>query len=183
MTDKSDLILVKECLDGNTRAFEELVDRYQKPIFNLALRMVNGHEDVCDLTQTVFVKAYEKLKTFNPRFKFFSWIYRMAVNECLNFLKARKQHDVLPPDLVSAAKNPEEDCLDKELSKRVQLAIGDLPLEYRVLIIMRHFDDFSYQEIGHLLRLPEKTVKSRLFMARRLLSDAARQRGIVADDR
>jgi len=107
----------------------------------------------------------------------------MAVNECLNFLKARKQHDVLPPDLVSAAKNPEEDCLDKELSKRVQLAIGDLPLEYRVLIIMRHFDDFSYQEIGHLLRLPEKTVKSRLFMARRLLSDAARQRGIVADDR
>ena len=87
MVDDQDQALVRQCLDGHTRAFEALVDRYQKPLFNVALRMLDDAQDAEDITQTVFIKAFEKLATYDDRYKFFSWIYKMTVNEALNFTR------------------------------------------------------------------------------------------------
>src|SRR5512135_999154 len=88
--DEQDRVLVNRCLEGQGDAASDLVDRYQKRLFNIALRMLNNVQDAEDVTQTVFLNAFLKLRTYDPRYKFFSWIYRMAVNESLNVLKRRK---------------------------------------------------------------------------------------------
>ena len=89
MTDVDDVTLVRRCIDGDNVAFESLLDRYQGRIFNAVLRMVHDWDDARDLTQTVFVKAYENLRRYDPKYKFFSWIYRIAMNESLNFVARR----------------------------------------------------------------------------------------------
>lgn len=182
MTELDDLTLVKDCLGGDTKAFESIIDKYQKPIFNVALRMVNDYEDAQDITQSVFVKAFENLNTFNPKFKFFSWIYRMALNESINFLKQRKHHEALQPAILSREKTPEEHYEDIEMCERIQDALMYLPIDYRAAIILKHFEDFSYKEMSVILDLPEKTVKSRLFTARQQLKDILLKQGIVTYD-
>jgi RNA polymerase sigma-70 factor (ECF subfamily) len=178
-TEQKDSMLVEECLKGNTEAFGLLVEKYQKPIFNVALRMVNDYDDAQDITQSVFVKAFEKLDAFNPKYKFFSWIYKMTVNESVNFLNQRKRFSELDRETVSSEKTPEEHYLNDELSAKIQDAIMDLQTDYRVAIVLRHFADLSYREIGYILDLAEKTVKSRLFTARRLLYDILKKRGVI----
>lgn len=163
--------LVQECLKGSKNAFEQLVEKYHKVIFNLAYRMAGKTDDAEDITQTAFIKAYEKLESYNPKFEFYSWLYRIAVNESLNFLKARRKHKDLDTDMVSGEKNPEEYCVDNELGSRVQAAIMELEPRYRILIMLNHFRYCSYKEISNILDIPEKTVKSRLYLARQLLKD------------
>ncbi|MCH8872699.1 sigma-70 family RNA polymerase sigma factor, partial [candidate division KSB1 bacterium] len=108
MTELGDFHYVKECLQGHPNAFEPLIDKYQKPIFNAALRMLNNYEDAQDVTQSVFVKAFEKLDLFNPKYKFFSWIYRMVINESINFLNKRKRIEELDSNIITVEKNPEK---------------------------------------------------------------------------
>lgn len=165
-----DAALVRECLAGNTKAFEALVDKYQKVIFNVAYRMINNYDDAEDITQSVFIKVYEKLNIFNPKFKFFSWLYRMAVNESLNYLNQKKRTEILNADsIVSKEKTPEEIYTELELSEKIQDALMELDPDHRILIVLRHFQDCSYKEMSYILDIPEKTVKSRLFTARQLL--------------
>src|SRR5512142_3141312 len=95
MGEQDDSILVKQCLEGNRSKFGDLVRKYSKPIYNLALRMVSDSEDAADITQTTFIKAYENLGKFDLNLKFFSWLYRIAINEALNFLERKKQTDQL----------------------------------------------------------------------------------------
>ena len=106
MTEPEDSSLVSSCLKGNAGAFEILVERYQRQIFNAALRMVKDYDDARDLTQTAFVKAYERLDSFDPRHKFFSWIYRIVINEAINFLKWRRQHEALNSGIAEATERP-----------------------------------------------------------------------------
>ena len=179
MTDVSDLDLVSECLGGNSRAFGTLIDRYQMTVFNTALKMVNDYNDAQDIAQTVFAKAYEKLDTFNPTYKFFSWIYRMVVNESINWQKKKKYHKELDHKVISIGKTPDRVLDDKELSESMRDAIVELPPDYRTVIISRHFEDLTYKEMAQTLKIPEKTIKSRLFTARKLLCDILIKRGIV----
>lgn len=181
-TEQKDSMLVEKCLKGNTEAFGLLVEKYQKPIFNMALRMVNDYDDAQDITQSVFVKAFGKLDGFNPKYKFFNWIYRMTINESINSLKERKHFVELDQAMVSSEKTPEEHYSNDELSEKIQDAIMDLQIDHRVPIVLRHFADLSYKELGYILELPEKTVKSRLFTARRLLHDILIKRGVMAHD-
>lgn len=169
MTEENDLMLVSQCLEGDAKAFDLLVTKYQKIMFNVALRMINNYEDAEDVTQSAFVKAFEKLDTFDPDYRFFSWLYRITINESLNFLNQRKQFTELDKSLISNEKTPEQRYQESETSRNVQVALMDLKLEYRTVIILKHLQDFSYREIGDILQLPEKTVKSRLFTARQLL--------------
>ena len=164
-----DLELIQRCLSGDRKAFEPLVDRYQKTVFNIALRMANDTEDAADITQNVFIKASEKLKTFNPKYKFFSWIYRIAINESLNFVEASKKNERLSHELVSDGKSPEDVLQDGQLAETVEDGLMKLSDDSRIVIILRHFEDLSYDEIGHVLELPVRTVKSRLFSARQSL--------------
>ncbi len=180
MTNGDDWQLVQACLQGDTKAFETLIERYQKPIFNLALRMVRDTEDAEDVTQTVFLKAFEKLNTFNPKYKFFSWIYRMTINESINLLNQKKPHDVLDGRLPLMEKTPDEQYEQEELVELIGAALMRIPVDYRAVLVLRHFGHLSYREIGFVLDAPEKTVKSRLYTARQQLRDVLLKQGLLA---
>jgi RNA polymerase sigma-70 factor (ECF subfamily) len=167
----SDANLVDECLNGNNHAFETLVLKYQKPIYNLALRMLKD--------PTVFVKAYEKLDSYNPAHQFFSWIYRIAVNESINLSKRQKRMDEYESGVTAVYKStPEEDFRDGELSEHIGDAISRLKMDYRLVLVLKHYHDFTYQEMSDVLQIPEKTVKSRLFTARQQLKEILEKEGI-----
>lgn len=182
MSETEDLVLVERCLDGDREAFAGLVDRYQKAVFNIALRMVDRYEDAQDVAQTVFLKAFENLGSYRAEHKFFSWIYRMAVNESINFIHRRKPQELVDDVHVSPDKTPEQTLEASELGKNIEEAMATLRAEYRAVIVLRHFEDLSYGEMAQTLGVPEKTVKSRLFSARRLLCDALAKRGVTAHD-
>ena len=124
-----------------------------------------------DATQIAFIKAYDKLDTYDPAYKFFSWIYKIMVNESLNQISRKRTFEDLDDEILDLNRTPEEEHAEERLQVRVQSAIVQLPLDYRKLVILRHFGDLSYRDIGEALDLPEKTVKSRLFTARRMLRE------------
>jgi len=182
MAETDDLKLVRDTLGGDPKAYGSLVDRYQKPVFNAAFRIVSNYEDAKDVTQTVFVKAYEKLDSFKSSYKFFSWIYKMTINEAINFLNRKIPGTNLNEDIPSRENTPEERFRHYELGEIIQDALMQLSVEYRVVIVLRHFGDVSYNEISYILGIPEKTVKSRLYSARRMLNGILTKRGIDAHD-
>ena len=159
--DEQDRALVKRCLEGDPEAVGELVDRYQKPLFNVALRMLGDAQDAEDVTQTVFLNAYLNLRRFDPRYRFFSWIYRMTVNESLNALKRRRPTVTLEDVYVARTEPQAEESVERALMR--------LKPDDRALVVLSHFVSFSYQEIADVLEIPVKTVKSRLFTARERL--------------
>ncbi len=170
--------LVRGCIDGDERAFEILLLRYQAPVFNAVLRMVRQREEAADLTQTAFVKAYEQLRHFDPAHKFFSWLYRIAINEAINHLKRRGKLEPLEGDWTSAGRSPEEALVGADLSRHVQEALMRVSSDHRAVLVLRHFEGCSYDEIAQILGVPEKTVKSRLFSARQQLKDLLEAEGI-----
>jgi RNA polymerase sigma-70 factor (ECF subfamily) len=164
--DEQDRALVKQCLGGQPDAVGALVDRYQKPLFNVALRMLGNEQDAEDVTQTVFLNAYLNLRRYDPRYRFFSWIYRMTVNESLNAIKRRKPTVTLE-DVLVEHRTPGTDRAESE--DRVQRALRQLSPDDRALVVLCHFASFSYQEIAEVLEIEVKTVKSRLYTARERL--------------
>ena len=167
--DADDLALVARCRGGETAAFEALVERYQRVLFTVAFRMLGDYDAANDAAQNAFVKAYQKLGTFDPTRRFFSWIYRILVNECLN---ARRDHaplEPLAPDLAAEG-TPADLYETAERRSKVQAAILALPMEYREVIVLKHFTELSYEEIGDTLHVPAKTVKSRLHTAKERLA-------------
>jgi len=161
--------LVVRSRKGDSGAFGCLVNRYQTPLFNGALRIVGNWDDALDVTQTVFLKVYEKLDTYDDSYRFFSWVYRIMINESLNLVRRRKSHGPLDDTIACKDKSPDQRCYESEIQEQVDRAIMRLPVEYRVVIVLRHFARFSYREIGFALELPGETVKSRLYTARRTL--------------
>ncbi|MEE9169543.1 MAG: sigma-70 family RNA polymerase sigma factor [bacterium] len=179
MIEQDDAILIRQCLEGQSKSFEVLIDRYQKGIYNAAFRMLNNVQDAEDITQSVFIKAYENLNSFDFKHKFFNWIYRMAINESLNLMKQKKRFAGMETDYASTDDSPEEMFEAAELSERIGSSLMCLSAEYRILIILRHLQDLSYREVSYILEIPEKTVKSRLFTARQIFKDVLMKRGIV----
>lgn len=177
MKQEQDATLVHACLGGDHKAFEILLERYQKPIYNLAYRFSADREDAEDITQSVFVKAYEKLGTFDPRYKFFSWLYKIAVNESINFLNRKKKFDVFD-ERVHSGTESNEGYRDHEMTAKIDTALLELKPEFRIVVILNHFQDLSYREIGYILDVHENTVKSRLFSARKKLKGLLMKRGI-----
>ncbi len=167
-SDEQDRALVRQCLEGQRDAIGALVDRYQKRLFNVALRMLGNVQDAEDVTQTVFLNAYLKLRSYDPKYRFFSWIYRMTVNESLNALKRRKPTVTLEDSLENQAPGAAPDRV-AEAEDRVGKALMRLKPDDRAVVVLCHFVSFSYQEIAEVLEIPVKTVKSRLFTARERL--------------
>lgn len=160
---------VAACLRGDPDAFEPLVRKYERVMFSVALRLVGDYEDARDVTQNAFIRAFERLDQFDPGRKFFSWIYRIAVNESLNLRRARKPQTPLQ-DVFAVSGEPLDGLEREELAKRVEAALAKLSFEYREVIVLRHFAESSYEEIAQATGVPEKTVKSRLFTARQRLA-------------
>jgi RNA polymerase sigma-70 factor, ECF subfamily len=178
MDDNGDLNLVSESQQGSRDSFERLLLRYEKPIFNAAYRILRDYEDAKDVTQNVFLKAFQNLEHFDAKHRFFSWIYRIALNESINLSKSRRRF-ADAEDARSEVRNTPENLLSrKELGGVVEAALMSLEFEYRVVIVLRHFNDCSYEEMGEILELPEKTVKSRLFTARTLLRGILSEKGV-----
>lgn len=179
MVEQTDNDLVQNCLKGDANAFAVLVERYQKAIFNTTYRMIRDWDEAEEMTQRTFVKAYEKLDKFNPRYKFFSWLYRIAINETLNHLNSRKRIETLPAEMTTREKNPEELYNDVELNETLLSALEGIEPGLQILIVLKHFQGFSYQEISGFLGIPEKTVKSRLYTARQLLKESLLKMGFA----
>ena len=163
--DDLDRSLVQEYLNGKRSAGDELVNRYQRSVFNVALRMLGNVQDAEDVTQTTFGNAFAALESYDPKFRFFSWIYRMTFNESLNTIKRRRNVVSLDGSFDVPAASGASASAD-EAEDRVGRALLDLKPDDRAVVILRHFVSFSYEEISDVLGVPVKTVKSRLFTAR-----------------
>ncbi len=181
MKETDDREAVRSCLDGDVKSFDLLVGKYQGVVYNIALRMVRNPEDAEDVSQAAFLKAYEKLGTYRESFRFYSWLYRIAVNEALNFLDRQKRFTRLDERIEDPRQALDAASEVRERDERIQEALMALKPEHRVVLILKHFEDFSYEEIGTILDIPEKRVKSRLFTARQVLREVLVKKGIVAN--
>ena len=178
MSKPDDTKLIEQCIEGDRQAFETLLIKYEKPVFNAAYRMLNNREDASDVTQTVFLKVYENFDSFDPSRRFFSWVYRITLNESINWLSKQNRLEPLQIDTADNGKSPEQEVLSAQLSAEIQAALMTIRTDYRTVIILKHFLGCSYMEISEVLEIPEKTVKSRLYSARQLLKDALMSTGI-----
>ena len=160
--------LIERCLAGDSGAFEPLVERYHGPLFRAAARLLGDRESARDATQTAFLKAYQGLGTYDQNQRFFSWIYRILLNDCLNQLRGRRPESILA-DLPAP---PASDAIEaRDLRLQVRRALLKLPAEQRDVVVLRHFAELSYDEVAATLHIPAKTVKSRLFAARQRLCE------------
>ena len=169
-----DETLVERSRGGDRAALAALMLRYQRAIYNAAYRVLGNGEDAADVSQAVFLKMAERLDEYDAQYKFFSWIYRIAINESLNVLRRNGHEEPLEgEDELPASDDdgPERRVAHAELAGRVQGALMSMKLDHRVVITLRHFSDCTYEEIATILDLQEKTVKSRLFEARQRLKE------------
>lgn len=182
MVEERDIDIVRRVLEGDVKAFETLVDKYEKPVYSTAYRMTKNIDDAEDITQSVFIKVYENLSEYRSEFKFFSWIYRITVNETLNSLKRRNRIQELKAESARDDETPEEIFERDQMKDRIQDALLEIPLVYRVVVLLKHFNHFSYKEIAYIMDISEKKVKSRLFTARQKLRTVLLKRGIVGNE-
>ncbi|MFC1718377.1 RNA polymerase sigma factor [Candidatus Poribacteria bacterium] len=174
----SDDAIVKRCLEGDVDAFSLLVERYQNAVYGLCYHMIGNFADAQDLTQEVFVKAYITLSQIKDPTKFASWLHRITVNSCNNWLRDRRGADDLPLEAVaqtgaaySSAKSPEEHVEAEELCISVREAIAALSERNRLPVTLYYMDGLSYAEIGNFLSLSQSAVKSRLHRGREQLKE------------
>jgi RNA polymerase sigma-70 factor, ECF subfamily len=176
MDDNRCRTLVKKCLHGETKAFDELVTHHEFSMYNTVLRIVGDRDDARDVTQQAFIKAWESLNSYNPEYRFFSWLYRIMVNEALNAVRSRKVHYELKL-VTDHSGGTDVELIQKEENDGLARAVDQLSPDYKAVILMRHFEDMSYREMAEALGIDEKTVKSRLYSARMKLRD------VLADER
>jgi|UniRef100_A0A7V3YFH4 RNA polymerase sigma-70 factor (ECF subfamily) len=183
MWEQSDREIIQEVLNGNKDLFAVLVARYEKPIFNYVYGLVRQRQDAEDLTQEAFVKAFFALRTYRDSFEFSTWMYRIARNVCLDYFRRQKirsffslntpvgeEEDELG-DFLPEGKDPEEGVLKEELLERVSQAVGQLPLKFREVIVLRYVEELSYEEIARILDVPVGTVKTYLHRAKAKLRE------------
>jgi len=187
--EESDEGLVRLCLLGDQGAYEELVGRYSKLLYNYIVRLIGAVEEARDALQEVFIKAFQNLYRFNSQNKFKSWLYRIAHNHCVDILRRRKAFLSLdsPVDndggiyevqLADSHPDPERDVSSREMGNLVERAIMELPENYREAIILRHLQELSYEEIAVALGMPLGTVKTNIFRGRELLRERLLSWGI-----
>lgn len=180
---KDDLELVELAKSGNSRAFEKLLKKYRKSVYYMLLKMVNNPDDAEDLTQEAFAKAFNSLHKFDSRYAFSTWLFRIATNNCIDFIRKKRiqtisidspyenddgesmTFDIRDPDL-----NPNETMLKKQRKEYLKQAVARLPEKYKILVELRYFQELSYEEVAKELELPLGTVKAQLFRARELLN-------------
>jgi len=164
--DNDDRTIVDRVRAGESEAFAEIVDRYRRPIFNMVLRLVGDYDDAVEVTQQAFVAAYEKLETYDPAYRFFSWLYRIAYNAALNYIKRGKKTVRLETIMIASDSNPEVEFVCGERDDFLHRALQAVDIDHRVVLILRHFIGFRYEEIMGILDITEHTLKFRLHVAR-----------------
>ncbi len=160
---------MEQCKDGDMDAYCQLVRQYQHTIYNCAFRILSNSEDAADVTQTAFLKMYERLESYDTSRSFFSWMYRVTVNEAIDQKRKRRRFDVDHEEASPVNGNPDNNFEANETRDRIQAALNRLSDDARVVIVLRHFSDCSYSEMAEILEIPERTVRSRLYSARQRL--------------
>lgn len=171
MAGASDKELVKQCLQGNNSAFDELVDRYQLTMYRTALSIVKDTETAKDVTQNGFIKSWEKLDSYNSDYKFYSWLYRIIMNEALNKVRSEKSTENIS-STETDGDTPFHKVIRKEENRQLYEAIEALDEKFSSVIYLRHFEELSYKDIAEVLDIDEKKVKSRLYGARMKLRES-----------
>jgi RNA polymerase sigma-70 factor (ECF subfamily) len=178
MVNSRDHALVERCRRGDRQALEALVAEYQKPLYNAAFRILGNPDDAADATQATFLKAFENLDGYDPQYKFFSWIYRIAINESINQFKRIRKQEPLDEGEAADDPGPDDALAAGDLSREIQDGLMALNQDHRTVIVLRHFSEFSYRQISEILQVPEKTVKSRLYSARQQMKDQLVANGV-----
>ena len=181
MPANDDRELIARARGGDESAYRELLHRYERPVFNICLRMVRNREEAQDLAQDAFMKVFGMLERYNPAYAFSSWLFKITSNLCIDTIRKRKI-DTLPMDqpvesesgeyarqYESPDDDPERVYVKAERMGQLAEAIDGLPAHYRVMIILRHQQDLSYEEIAETLDVPLGTVKARIHRAREML--------------
>ena len=176
MINHPDEALVKEVLNGNDDAFRVLIERYQKPIFNMAFRMCGDYDEAADLAQEAFLQIYRVLDKYDPNKKFFSWMYRVSHNICVNVLNKRPKNVVGMDEIRENSlytedpmAQPEKYYSNQELRSKIDQAILNLPDTYHDVIYMRFVHNLSYQQIADVMGLPISTIETRIYRGKALL--------------
>lgn len=172
MSAPTDRDLIQHARRGDTAAFGELVTRYQTGVFNVCYRILHQRADAEDMTQETFIRAHERLNTFDDQREFGPWIRRVAANVCLNHIESRRVTAPLDDERdADESQRPERQAEVHERSELIRSALATLPAHYRVVVELRHYQELSYDEIAAELNMPLSDVKSHLFRARKLLAE------------
>jgi RNA polymerase sigma-70 factor (ECF subfamily) len=178
-----DLTLVKRVRSGDQRAFKLLVERYQRKAYAVALGMLKDKEEAMDVSQEAFVKVYKYLDHFKGDASFYTWLYRITVNICIDVIRKRQSaggeavefDETLPMDVSEAnigalgsrlGTNPQKSALRRELAEKIQEALATVPEKHRAILLLREIEGMSYEDLSRTLDIPKGTVMSRLFHAR-----------------
>jgi RNA polymerase sigma factor (sigma-70 family) len=177
---KQDLLLVEEAKKGNEKAFASLMNRYRDSIYYMLLKMVNNPADAEDLTIEAFGKAFRNIDTYAPRFAFSTWLFMIATNNCIDFIR-KKQSSPIPFDqmqvgmdnitinIQSDLPDPEEALINDQKIAILRKIVNQLKSPYREIIELRYYKEYSYEEISNELNIPIGTVKAQLYRAKTLL--------------
>lgn len=159
--------LIRKSLDGDLKSFEVLIDEHQNQIYRVILGIVKNHALTQEITQDVFIKSWKNLHKYDFKYNFKSWINKIAVNESLNSLKSTRKFEEYNENIHSIESDLDE--IDDSRLNKLSLAIAELNNDQRIIVQLKHFENFTYSEISQILDIPEKTVKSRLHSARLVL--------------
>ncbi len=176
----ADLILVEKARKGNEKAFAGLMNRYRDSIYFMLLKMVNNHSDAEDLTIEAFGKAFRNLDTYTPKFAFSTWLFRIATNNCVDFIRKKQMSplafdgtqdniDNVTINIQSDLPDPEESMINHQKIAALKDIIAQLKPRYRELIQLRYYKEYSYEEISAEMKIPIGTVKAELYRAKTLL--------------
>ena len=181
MTREQEAMIVRKVLQGDVNAFEKLVTEYEKAVYAIAQRMTGNPEDAADMTQETFIKAYNSLSSFRGDSKFSVWLYRIANNVCLDFLRSKNRRPTVSLsaedddgeetqlDIADESQSPEL-LLESSLTRdAVRRGLDSLPPDYKQILLLREIQGLSYEEIAAALGIESGTVKSRIFRARKRL--------------
>lgn len=171
---KEDEEIIQAILKGNGELYSNIVERYQTGLYRTAYYYTQNFEDARDITQDILIKAYNKLAGFQHGSTFSTWLYRIAVNHCLDWCRKKKPQYLeggCLDNLSAEEKNPEDLFLQQEIASEVQAAVSKLPAIYSTVLILYYFEDFSPQQIADITDMPKRTVETRLFRGRKMLRD------------
>jgi RNA polymerase sigma factor (sigma-70 family) len=184
-----DADIIRRCLAGDERAYRELVQRFQRPVFNVAMRMVRRTEDAEDLTQETFVRMFRALDRYDPERPFSAWLFTIATRLCIDHIRRKR---LAPISMFQAGEGagdeyvieaedpglkPDESTSHAEEEQRTKDLIESLPPHYRIVVLLRHQQDLSYDEIAETLQMPLGTVKARIHRARELMKQRIAKSG------
>lgn len=185
---KNDLLLVEQARGGNEKAFASLLNRYRDSIYFMLLKMVNNASDAEDLTIEAFGKAFRNLETYTPNFAFSTWLFKIATNNCIDFIRKKRaspsildqgqdEMDNYTVNIQSDMPDPEESLIKRQKIDQLREVVSQLKPRYKNLIELRYYKEYSYEEISKELKLPIGTIKAQLFRAKTLLYNILKNTG------